>query len=227
MRVLILQHHPDEGPGSLGPFLADQGAELVYVHCYAGQSPPTTPEGYDAIVSMGGPMNVYEEEEHPWLVPENELLARAARAGVPILGFCLGAQLIAKALGARVVRSPAEEIGWCTVRRTLPAAHDPLFQDLPDQIPVLQWHGDMFMIPDGALLLASGQPCPHQAFVWRRAYGLQFHLEVTPEMLQEWFEDDPRLEEVMAGWQEQGAVMDQAAQALYRGFWRLAAGDGA
>ena len=103
MRILVLQHHPDEGPGTLGGFLQNQGAQLETVHTYKGEDPPVSPEGFNAVVSMGGPMNVYQEDQHPWLKKENQLLATSARAGLPIMGICLGAQLIAKALGAKVV----------------------------------------------------------------------------------------------------------------------------
>lgn len=221
MRVLILQHHPDEGPGTLGGFLQERGAELKVLHTHKGEEPPISPEGFDAVVSMGGPMNVYEEEEHPWLAPENQLLAAAAQAGLPIMGICLGAQLIAKALGARVVGSPQEEIGWFDAKLTAEAAADPLWAGVEPSVPVLQWHGDMFEIPEGGQLLATGQPCPHQAFGWKKAYGLQFHVEVTPAILKVWFPEAERQKEILGPWDSLGPRMDRAAQTLYANFWKL------
>lgn len=221
MRVLVLQHHPEEGPGTLGDFLGNKGAELKVVHTHAGQTPPASPEGFDAVVSMGGPMNVYEEDRHPWLVQENQLLAAAAQAGLPILGVCLGAQLIAKALGAKVVRAPQEEIGWFEAKLTRAAADDPLWAGVEPTVPVVQWHGDMFQVPEGGQLLASGEPCPHQAFGWNRAYGLQFHVEVTPQILEAWFPEAERQKELLGPWDTLGRRMDEAAQTIYENFWKL------
>jgi GMP synthase (glutamine-hydrolysing) len=221
MRVLVLQHHPDEGAGTLGEFLQDQGAELEVLHTHIGQIPPISPDGFDALVSMGGPMNVYEEDEHPWLVQENQLLAGAAHDGLPIMGICLGAQLIAKALGAKVVRSPQEELGWYEAKLTPDAAADPLWAGVDPVVPVVQWHGDMFEVPKGGHLLATGEPCHHQAFGWNKAYGLQFHVEVTPAILATWFGQEERLREVMGPWDTLGKQMDQAARSLYSNFWKL------
>jgi GMP synthase (glutamine-hydrolysing) len=221
MRVLVLQHHPDEGPATLGDFLRKKGADLETVHTHAGQTPPTSPEGFNAVVSMGGPMNVYEEDQHPWLVQENQLLASAARAGLPILGVCLGAQLIAKALGAKVVRSPQEEIGWYEAKLTPAATDDPLWSGVGAVMPVVQWHGDMFEVPEGGKLLASGEPCPHQAFGWKKAYGLQFHVEVTPQILEAWFPEAERQKELLGPWDKLGRRMDEAAQTIYENFWKL------
>jgi GMP synthase-like glutamine amidotransferase len=224
MRVLVTQHHPDEGPGLLGDFLASRGAELVTIHAHAGQLVPRDPAGFDALLSLGGPMNVYEEREHPWLVDENVLLANAAKAGMPVLGICLGAQLIAKALGAAVTKAPVEEVGWRTVRLTPAGAADPLLAGLGPEFTVLQWHGDTFALPEGGRLLATGEQVAHQAFAWGRAYGLQFHVEATPEIVRAWF---PRVEEqapMLEPFTRQGAELSAQAERIFGNFVALAAG---
>jgi GMP synthase (glutamine-hydrolysing) len=221
VKVLVVQHHPDEGPGTLGDFLRDHGADLVFAHTWKDEIPPREPDGFDAVVSMGGPMNVYEEDKHPWLIQETRLLASAARAGLPVMGVCLGAQLIAKALGADVVQSPQKEMGWYEAKLTPAAAADPLWAGVEQAFPVVQWHGDMFQVPQGGELLATSEPCPHQAFGWKKAYGLQFHIEVTPAILEAWFVQEERLEDIVKAWDTLGGPMDSAAQTLYENFWKL------
>ncbi len=212
MRILVLQHHPEEGPGTLGDFLLKKGADIKTVHAHKGEMPPGESAGFAALISMGGPMNVYEEERYPWLAEENRLLAQAAKAGLPVMGVCLGAQLLAKALGAKVVRSPGEEIGWYQAKLTPAAAADPLLAGVAPTVPVLQWHGDMFQVPEGGRLLATGEPCPHQAFGYKNAYGFQFHIEVTPGILKQWFPGEERQKEILGAWDTWGRPMETAAQ---------------
>jgi len=221
LKILVSQHHPEEGSGTLGRYLEARGAELDTVHTYLGHKFPASIQGYAAMVSMGGPMNVYEEEDHPWLVAEGRLLSEAARAGLPVLGICLGAQLLAKALGAAVTRSPQEEIGWYEVKQTRQAADDPLWRGVETVIPVVQWHGDMFQVPEGGELTASGWPCPNQAFAWRKAHGLQFHLEVTPDTIRDWFPDAARQRDILGRWKDMGIRMDATARRIYDNFWGL------
>jgi GMP synthase (glutamine-hydrolysing) len=140
-----------------------------------------------AIVAMGGPMCVNDEEELPWLGGEKALIAEAVRAGLPFFGACLGVQLLAVSLGAEVAPGPAPEVGILPVFLTEAAASDPVFADLPRELLTLQWHGDTFSLPEGAVLLASSPAYPNQAFRWgRSAYGVQFHLELSREMAAEW-----------------------------------------
>lgn len=148
-----------------------------------------------ALVVLGGPMGVYESGKYPWLAEEIRFLGEALRAGFPVYGLCLGAQLMAAALGARVY--PAEEkkeIGWFPVELTKAAREDPLLGDEEPSFPVFQWHGDAFDIPEGAVHLASSARYPHQAFRWgERAYAFQFHLEVGLDDVSAWldaFRDD-------------------------------------
>jgi GMP synthase (glutamine-hydrolysing) len=136
---------------------------------------------------MGGPMSVNDEEELPWLRAEKALIAEAVRAGLPFFGACLGVQLLAVSLGAEVAPGSAPEVGILPVFLTEAAASDPVFADLPPELLTLQWHGDTFSLPEGAVLLASSPAYPNQAFRWgRSAYGVQFHLELSREMAAEW-----------------------------------------
>src|SRR4029077_12745333 len=131
-------------------------------------------DGFDAIVAMGGPMSVNDEAEHPWLVEEKALIRTAVERGVPFWGSCLGVQLLAASLGARVYAGPAPEVGVLPVELTPEAADDPVFAGLPQTVATLQWHGDTFDLPDGAVLLATSPAYRHQAFrVGPSAYGVQ------------------------------------------------------
>jgi len=187
MRVLVLQHVAVEGPGVLEPLLTQRGWQLETVTLYTGAKLPQQPQRYQAILVMGGPMGVYDEAEYPFLQAENDFLQRAVAHGVPLLGICLGSQLLAKALGARVYRNPCKEIGWYTVDLTPAGCTDPLFTGVESPLLVFQWHGDAFDLPPGATALASSPLCQHQAFCYGdRVYGLLFHLELTPEIIRTW-----------------------------------------
>jgi GMP synthase-like glutamine amidotransferase len=142
---------------------------------------------FDAIVAMGGPMSVNDEAAFPWLTAEKRLIREAVHAGTPFWGTCLGVQLLAASLGARVYPGPKPEVGLLPVTLTDEAMRDPVFHGLPRQLLALQWHGDTFDLPDGAVLLASSPAYPAQAFRWgTNAYGVQFHLEVSVQMATEW-----------------------------------------
>lgn len=187
MRVLVLQHIACEPPGAFEDVLRERGASLHRVELDEGESLPAL-EGFRAIVAMGGPMSVNDEDEHPWLRDEKALIARAVRNGVPYWGACLGVQLLASALGARVYAGPAPEVGLLPVRLTEDGAADPVTGVLPADVLTLQWHGDTFDLPEGASLLAGSPAYPHQAFRVGRAYGVQFHLEVSLDMARAWAE---------------------------------------
>jgi len=224
MNVLILQHHPAEPAGTLGAFLADKGCALDVRHLYAGQALPADDAGYGLIVSMGGPMNVYDEAEHPWLVAETALLRRALLADRPVLGVCLGSQLMAKALGAPVTRSPRPEVGWFQIELTPAGLADPLLAGLDERPWVLQWHNDMFHIPAGAELLAASERCPHQAFRFGRGHALQFHVEVDAAIVDQWCENPAQRQEIAPGWADQGKIMNQHAQRIYDNLWAMLSG---
>lgn len=191
MKIVVIMHVENEGSGTLGDFLDSAQASVSTVRTYAGEPLPADVNGMDAVVSMGGPMNVHEQNEYTFLRDEIAFLKRAVDAGVPMLGICLGAQLIASACGARVYKAPVKELGWSRVSLTPEGRRDNLFKDLPDTLSVLQWHEYTFQVPTGGSLLATSDPCPHQAFRLGNAYGLQFHPEVTLDMLSQWSEDEP------------------------------------
>jgi len=185
MQVLVLQHIACEPPGVFEDVLAERAHELVRVELDEGE--PLPAGTWDAIVAMGGPMSVNDEGEHPWLAGEKAAIASHVRAGRPFWGSCLGAQLLASALGARVYAGPAPEVGVLAIELTAAGLDDPVLGALPAAIDTLQWHGDTFDLPEGAVLLASSPAYPHQAFrVGRAAYAVQFHVEVTEAMGEEW-----------------------------------------
>jgi GMP synthase-like glutamine amidotransferase len=186
VNVLVLQHIACEPPGVYEDVLVERDATIHRVELDEGDPLPDWRE-FDAVVAMGGPMSVNDDEELPWLRAEKTLIAEAAGAGVPFFGACLGCQLLAASLGGVVEAGPAPEVGMLPVFLTDEAASDPVFAGLPRELPTLQWHGDTFSLPDGAVLLASSPAYPHQAFRWgRAAYGVQFHLELSREMAEEW-----------------------------------------
>lgn len=141
-------------------------------------------DALDGLFILGGPMNVHEEDRHPWLAPEKKFIEAAVRAGKPTLGICLGAQLLSVVLGGRVTRNPRKEIGWFPVRVTPSGRETDLFRDFPDEFMAFHWHGDRFTIPPGAVHAARSDACGEQAFVYQgRVVGLQFHLESTEESI--------------------------------------------
>jgi GMP synthase (glutamine-hydrolysing) len=185
--ALVLQHIACEPPGVYEDVLDDRGATLHRVEVDAGDRLPDWRE-FDAIVAMGGPMSANDDGALPWLREEKELVAAAARSGKPFWGVCLGVQLLAASLGARVYAGAEPEVGVLPVELTEEGARDPVFSVLPPTLPALQWHGDTFELPKGAVRLAGSPAYPNQAFRFENAYGVQFHLEVSGDMAREWME---------------------------------------
>jgi GMP synthase (glutamine-hydrolysing) len=205
--ILVLQHAGCEPPGAYAdellarqiPFtrvLLDEGEELPDWRAFAG------------VVAMGGAMSVNDEAAHPWLVPEKRLIAEAVAAGLPYWGVCLGAQLLAASLGGRVWRGEQAELGVLSVELTAAAADDPVFADAPASFQTLQWHGETYELPPGAVQLARSRSYEQQAFAMGRAYALQFHLEVDSALAGEWMRVPSFIDELR---QAQG---DHAATAL-------------
>ena len=189
--VLIVKHVISEDAGLFGDFLRERGYEFATVELEKGESLPASFSSFNAVILMGGPMGVYEEDKFPFLAEEDRLIKEAVEKDVPIFGVCLGAQLLAKACGANVHSAACTEIGYFDVSLTAEGKQDPLFSGVPPSIKVFQWHNDTFDIPDGGVLLATAEKCRNQAFkIGKTAYGLQFHIESTPEMVKSWLSDD-------------------------------------
>jgi len=178
MNVHVLQHVPFEGLGSIAPWLEARGARITTTSFYADPSLPTLSE-LDLVIALGGPMSVNDEATLPWLRPEKQFIRAAMQRGVAVLGVCLGAQLIASALGARVDRNSVKEIGWFPIEVTNAG---PQAVPHPTAGPVFHWHGETFELPAGAIHLARSAPCAHQAFqLGANVVALQFYLETTSE----------------------------------------------
>jgi GMP synthase-like glutamine amidotransferase len=178
MRAHVLQHVHFEDIGSIALWLAKRRADVSYTRFFENATLPSL-DGIDLIIVMGGPMSVNDESTLTWLKPEKQFVRDAVEKGVPVLGVCLGAQLIASALGASVYRNTQKEIGWFPIEATPTVQNTFRF---PEKCEVFHWHGETFDLPPGAIRLAKSAACENQAFqLGERAIGLQFHLETTPE----------------------------------------------
>lgn len=185
--VVVVQHVPHEHLGSFAKTFARVGVAVRVVEAFAAAPAWPSLDAVSGLVVMGGPMNVDETARYPFLTAELRLVERAVARGLPVLGVCLGSQLLAKALGARVYPNARKEIGWYPIYPTAAAKSDLLFAPFSPGEVVFHWHGDTFDLPAGATLLASSDACRHQAFRYGQAsYGLQFHVETTPAMIAEW-----------------------------------------
>jgi GMP synthase (glutamine-hydrolysing) len=180
-KIYVLQHHPVENLGSIADALEGAALAWQYVHVNDGQPVPASMKGAGGLIVMGGPMGVYQTDRYPWLRDEMRLIEDAMKLNLPVLGVCLGAQILASALGANVERNPAgKEIGWHPIRLSDSAKDDRLMRGLPAAMTPFHWHGDIFDLPTGAISLASSEKTPCQAFRHGdKTYGFQFHFEVT------------------------------------------------
>lgn len=188
MHILVLQHAREEHPGVFRRFLTEDGHSWDSVELDEGEELPTL-DGYDALWVMGGPMDVWQDQKHPWLKAEKEFIRQAVQErGMPYLGFCLGHQLLADALGGTVGAAEKPEIGVCEVQLTEQGATGVLFDGLPEQFSCLQWHGaEVQQLPAGAQCLATSPDCAVQAMRWgTRAYSFQFHIEIELEAVNSW-----------------------------------------
>jgi GMP synthase (glutamine-hydrolysing) len=185
--VLVLQHLHEDGPGVLGQWLDDQEASW-HVRCAeTGEAYPDSVRGYRALAVLGGAWSA--NDDRPSLRQTETLIREADALGLPVLGHCLGGQLLAKALGGRVATHHTPEIGWLPIHHNGSAAARAWFGEATDAV-VYQWHTDSFVeLPPGAELLASSPACAHQAFALRQHLGMQFHIEITPAKIQVWLDE--------------------------------------
>ncbi len=185
-RVHWLQHAEHEELGCIGPWLKQRGHRVTHTRLYAGEPLPGTAE-FDWLIVMGGPMNIYEHEPYPWLIPEKTLINDACVTKKKVLGICLGSQLLADVLGGRVSKNPSTEIGFFDIHLTNVERRSHVFNDFPQVFNAFHWHGDTFAVPPGTENLIKSDACVNQAFVWGdRVVGLQFHLEVTAADARRW-----------------------------------------
>ncbi len=182
MKLHVLQHVAFEGAANILKWAELKGHSVTTTRFFEmGWEVPPVAE-VDCLFIMGGPMSVYEESEHAFLIPEKTFIRAVIDAGKPVLGICLGAQLCADVLGAKVYPMGQKEIGWYPVSKVAP---HPIFFDMNEGQHVFHWHGDTFDLPMGSILLASSAVCKHQAFMWKeQVMGLQFHMEMTPDDIQ-------------------------------------------
>jgi len=196
-KLLVFQHVPHEILGTLNPLLKDAGFRIKYINF--GRENYKIPDlgDYDGLIVLGGPMNVDEVDLYPYLIPELKAIEQAMDNKMPMLGICLGSQLIAKVLGAKVRKNKVKEIGWYDIMPTKEGTGDRLLSKLSEVEKIFQWHGDTFDIPDGAVHLATSVDCENQAFKYGdNIYGFQFHLEVDKPMIKRWLTNPVNIEEL-------------------------------
>lgn len=183
LRIHCFQHVPFEGLGSIEEWIIANDHSLDYTRFFENSKLPEITD-LDWLIIMGGPMSVNDETKFPWLIKEKEFIRKAIKSGVKVLGICLGSQLVANALGAKVLRNKHNEVGWFDIDLTTAGQKVELFHGMPEKMRVFHWHGDKFDIPEKAVHLASSAGCRNQAFLLKKSVlALQFHLELTPELL--------------------------------------------
>lgn len=189
MRILAIQNFNGTGLGQIGVALDEVGAKVDFVRAQMGDALPDTPDGYDAMVVLGGGQNALADDESPWLPRLCELMRAFDDAGRPVLGVCLGSQLLARAYGGQNIIGGASEFGWQEIELTDEGKADPVFAGLPAAFHSFQWHDDSFTLPAGSIRLAGSRRVANQAFrVGRAAYGFQFHFEADQKMVSMWNE---------------------------------------
>jgi GMP synthase-like glutamine amidotransferase len=189
MRIHYFQHVPFEGLGNIEDWIRTKNYEISATHFYAGDSLPKLSE-IDLLIIMGGPMGAYDDKKYPWLAAEKKFIEAAIQAGKKVLGICLGAQLIASVLGAKVYPHIHKEIGWFPLRLTDEGREAEVFKGFSPELPAFHWHGDTFSFPAGAARLAETAACRNQAFSYGNdVIGLQFHLDVTRESVKQLIEN--------------------------------------
>ncbi|MEZ5002910.1 MAG: type 1 glutamine amidotransferase [Chitinophagales bacterium] len=184
MSLFCIQQVFFEGPNIIRDWAEERGHSFHLIKMFEAPELPNV-DDVDGLVILGGPMNVHDEEEYPWLIKEKQFIRSCFDAGKPILGICLGAQLLAHILGAKVFKNQHKEIGWLPVQLDQSATKHPLFQGLKSDIITFQWHGDTFDLPENAVRIATSEACVNQGFIYKNALALQFHPEMMPHRIKE------------------------------------------
>jgi GMP synthase-like glutamine amidotransferase len=212
--VLIIQHAQHEHPAALRRALETQGIQTLWMHPYRGEAYPDLSQ-IRGLISLGGPMGANDDDAHPWIASECELIRKSVEAGLPTVGVCLGGQMMARSLGAEVARNAVAEVGWYPIQVNSHGKKDRILGVAGPEPLVYQWHYDTFQLPPGAILLAASAACPRQAYrIGEHAYGFQFHPEADHQLVQEWLDligVDEELESERAK-HGVGAVQDSGTQ---------------
>lgn len=229
MSVFMIKNIITEGPGTIEDFLKKEDIPYTILELHAGEIPQPL-ESFNTLIVMGGPMAVYEMDKYPHLMVESRLIREAINRAMKVLGICLGAQMIAHCLGAEVYPGPQSEIGWYNIELTGDGLRDPLMRKLAvhprvgdfwRRFKVFHWHSDTFDLPLGAVLLASSELYKNQAFRYGdNVYGFQFHVEVTKDMLFEWFKDMSGIDHIMAETEKIYEEYTGRAMNFYKAFFR-------
>lgn len=224
MRILVVQNYADTGLGQIGRALAEAQAQVDIVLAHEGEALPSTGDGHDGLIVLGGAQNALADDEHPYLPQLAALMRDFALADRAVLGVCLGSQLLARAFGARNLIGAAPEFGWREVALTEEGMADPVLRVAAQRFPVFQWHDDTFSLPAGAVRLAGNAAAQNQAFrIGRAAYGIQFHFEADTPLVRHWSRAfAPYLADRQPGWAERldreaerhGPVADATGLAL-------------
>ena len=222
MHVLILKHIANEDAGNILDFLDESSTAYKKVNLYAGDRLPAELDNISHVVIMGGPMNVGENDKYPFLAEEDVFIKKVLGRGLPMLAICLGGQLLANACGASVYRAENEEVGIFDMQLIKSEGNEDLgiLSGLPKTFPTVHWHRYTFDIPNGATQLVKSELCPNQAFVINsNAYGLQFHPEVTEEMIHDWFDDADNKDEIIQDFLSVKTEYEEAARNIYKLFF--------
>ncbi len=213
--IYALYHSKTETMGLLGDLLKEKKLPYRETHLFTGDGLPRDTHHLQGLIVMGGPMNVDEIDKYPFLFEEVRLIEKMISESKPVLGICLGAQLIAKALGSNVYPNKHKEVGWHSIEFTENAAADPVFSSSPRSLKVLHWHGDTFDLPQGAVHLARSSRCENQAYRWgATTYGLQFHLEVTTSMVTSWTHSSDGINDIKSAGEKADAILNETASAF-------------
>ncbi len=224
--ILFIKHAKTEGPGTLESFFKKAFGDTRTVELLDNGKLPSIND-CEAIICLGGPMNVYETEKYQFLKVEESFLSDALKKNIPILGICLGAQLLAKVSGARIIKAENKEIGWYNINLTEEGKADQFFKGLGENLEIFQWHEDSFCVPDTGVLLATSNTCKNQAIrIGKCAWALQFHPEMTKEMIDCWAknEKDSDRNKMLNGYLAKKNVYDNQSKIMFSNFSKMIVG---